>query len=563
MYSSWHIKLWTLVGALLGFVVIAAVDEFAKNAHIIEERASIEELEKIQREASPRKESVEGKLKEAVVNYKTPDKKIGGVKFKLSSIHFSPESQLISKVRLKELSNKYLNSQITFDDLQHLRIDIINEYQKMGYTLSSVNLPAQKLTNNKLTIQLIESKIKNIEFTGNEYLPKNYFDRIIGNYREKHFNVRNLELDLLRFNRSSKASMMAKSKASETFGYSDLVFQVYEPERVSMSVSFDNSGVERLGKWKYLSSISIYDVTNGVDDNLVVGTTQSKGANSWYGVYDRPLNSFGTRANVSVTKGETRVSAGAGSDLGILGSSESISFELSHLLYISRTTAISSRFGLRHSSSESFFVGSSLDDSTIQSAFLILIADRTDELGTWNTELGVVSGDATRFDEDAQKFTTFNFFVKRIQKLHPNVSASLSFNGQLSNELNLPSAQSFSVGGQSSVRGYEDSAILGDKGYSTRLEVTTALFRWLDLPQTNTLNSIQLTFFRDYGVAYTNKGGGIGIDSDALNSYGVVAYYQPVQEFFLSVGYAHPMNINEELYNKRNWSCSVRYSINF
>lgn len=535
----------------------------AQNAQILEDRNSRQRLKDIQKNL-PKVEATAGnKLKEAIINYNAPNKDLEAIKFKLKAINFTPKSQLISELRLKQLTSKYLQKSISFNDIQRLRVDIINEYQKLGYTLSTVNIPAQKLIDNKLKMELIESKVKRIGYSGNKYLPDNYFDAYVGKYREKYFNLRDLEHDLMRFNETSKADMVAKSKASDVHGYSDLVFDVYEPKRWNINTTSDNYGTERTGEWRINSSVAVYDIFSGLDDNLVLGTTQSEGSNSWYGVYDRPLNTIGTRGSLSITTGRTNVSAGPDDTLDIDGSAESLTLKIEHLLYFSKNTSLYGNIGYRYSNSDSFFTGNFIDDTRINAAFIGLSGDSRDDHGSWYGEMKLNFGSAERFDDPAQNYTTFRLSAQRTQNLGDHWTANFRFSGQVGDDTRLPSAESHFVGGQSTVRGFEEGAALGAHGLNVNLELATMPFRQLKLAENNTLNNIKFTLFTDHGTVFTDKGGDIGDDSDSFTSYGAALLYQPMPGLVLSLTYANPFDIDPDLYIERNWVGSIGYSLTF
>lgn len=552
-----------LLIASLGELIAAPIPSQLKNASIIEEHSARKRLKEVQKHKPNVQVPASDKLKEAIVQYNAPQARFEAIRFKLKDIVFTPKSQLISESRLEEIASKYLHKDISFNDVQRLRVDIINEYQQLGYTLSTVNIPAQKIVNNKLTVELIESKIKRIKIAGNNYLPDNYFDAYVGKFRENYFNVKDLENALLRFNKTSKANMVAKSEASDVYGYSDLIFNIYEPSRWTTNISLDNYGTKRTGEQRFNASIGVFDVSNGLDDNFVLGTTQSEGSDSWYGLYERPLNNHGTRASISFTSGKTNVSAGPDDSLDVDGDSESLTLKIEHLLYFSKRASLYASIGYRYSNSESFFVGSFLDDTRSDTAFIELSYDSVDDYGTWYGDASLSAGSASRFDEDDQGYTNFNLSAERLQKMGDHWTANLRFAGQLGDDTRLPSSESFFIGGQSTVRGYEEGAAIGVHGVNVNLELSTMPFRRLQLGEDNTLNNIRLTLFTDHGSVYTDKGGGIGLDSDSLSSYGAALLYQPTADLILSLSYADPIDIDRDFYEERNWSASIKYNLTF
>ena len=144
-----------LLLASLGGGIAAPLPSQLKNASIIEEHNARERLKEVQKHQPNIQAPGSDKLKEAIVQYNAPQARYEALRFELKQVVFTPKSQLISESRLKEITSKYLHKNISFNDVQRLRVDIINEYQKLGYSLSTVNIPAQKIVSSKLTIELI------------------------------------------------------------------------------------------------------------------------------------------------------------------------------------------------------------------------------------------------------------------------------------------------------------------------------------------------------------------------------------------------------------------------
>ena len=170
---------------------------------------------------------------------------------------------------------------------------------------------------------------------------------------------------------------------------------------------------------------------------------------------------------------------------------------------------------------------------------------------------------ATRFDDTAQSYTTFTLFAQRIQKLGDHWTANFRFGGQLSDDTRLPSAASYFIGGQSTVRGFEEGAAVGAHGYNVSLELSTMPFSQLKLAENNTLNNIRFSLFSDHGTVYTDKGGGIGLFDDSFTSYGAALLYEPIPSLVFSLSYANPLEIDHDFYNEKNWSSCIKYTLTF
>ncbi len=88
---------------------------------------------------------------------------------------------------------------------------------------------------------------------------------------------------------------------------------------------------------------------------------------------------------------------------------------------------------------------------------------------------------------------------------------TMRLSGQVTPDKNLPTVEQFSLGGMSSVRGYMNGLLQGDKGYLLSAE-------WSKPLSDRTMGLI----FIDHGGAFPYKGNNKAIDSnDFLTSFGV------------------------------------------
>lgn len=94
-------------------------------------------------------------------------------------------------------------------------------------------------------------------------------------------------------------------------------------------------------------------------------------------------------------------------------------------------------------------------------------------------------------------FTKFNLELQRLQRLTSQVNLLLGAKGQLSDSALMTSEQ-FGVGGMGFGRGYDPSEIVGDSGYSTKVE-----FQWNVPGKLLITHDNQLFTFWDYGQVWT------------------------------------------------------------
>ncbi|MGC2866631.1 ShlB/FhaC/HecB family hemolysin secretion/activation protein [Proteus vulgaris] len=155
-------------------------------------------------------------------------------------------AELLSGKKQNKLTSKYLHRCLTVNDIQSIVSVITNEYIKKGYITSRAFISHQDLTNSKLTIKVIEGKIKDI-FIDN--ISSRLVNIIFPSYKEKRLNLRDLEHGLEQLNRLTTAQYTLDIKPSDSVGYSS-IFIVQNNKKLPFKnqLTFDNSGTKTIGK---------------------------------------------------------------------------------------------------------------------------------------------------------------------------------------------------------------------------------------------------------------------------------------------------------------------------
>lgn len=112
----------------------------------------------------------------------------------------------------------------------------------------------------------------------------------------------------------------------------------------------------------------------------------------------------------------------------------------------------------------------------------------------------------------------YGYYLKPLILKEKQFSLMSTLNMQISED-QLFSAQSFSIGGENSVRGFKDESISAKSGFYSQNNLSTNLNQWL-APQQKDSKLIGSVFF-DYGRIYPNTS-----DHEALSGTGVSLNYQ-------------------------------------
>lgn len=156
------------------------------------------------------------------------------------------DASLLSSKKQNQLTSKYLHQCLAVNDIQSIVNTITNEYIKNGYITSRAIISHQNRSNNKLTIKVIEGKIKDI-FINN--ISSRLVNIIFPSYKEKTLNLRDLEHGLEQLNRLTTSQYTLDIKPSDSVGYSSIfIVQNNKRSPFKNQLTVDNSGTKTTGK---------------------------------------------------------------------------------------------------------------------------------------------------------------------------------------------------------------------------------------------------------------------------------------------------------------------------
>jgi len=116
----------------------------------------------------------------------------------------------------------------------------------------------------------------------------------------------------------------------------------------------------------------------------------------------------------------------------------------------------------------------------------------------------------------------YNLLLTRQQSLGKDFVFVFRGNAQLSDRKLLPSSEQFQIGGMSSVRGYPEGLLIGDRGYLLNGELYFPLsFTEKEIFGASLRDKLKGVIFVDHGGAFPFKGHGESINNnDYLTSTG-------------------------------------------
>jgi hemolysin activation/secretion protein len=435
------------------------------------------------------------------------------------------ESEVLTKSELASILDPAIGQTVTINQL----LDIINSinalYREKRYVGAEALLPPQKITSGIVKIKLIESHIGKVRLKFNETTNDDY---ILGRLQSQPgdlLSLDRLEDELFYFNSLNDIRLQAQLKPGEAVGTTDFNIQVIEPNRHQFSLLLDNAGTDDIGRERASINYTNRSLL-GWRDQFRMGLTKGEGSESVLSSYEMPINKLGTKLLLSADQSKVDIIGGQLAVLDISSKSSNQTINLSHPLIVRQGLIMKGFSEINNKKSTTYFTGEELFQTKIKT--LVFGHD-----GLWVKQDYIISnrtyvtGPLSGTD-NVDGFIKFNSDLSWTNFLEQGRTLSLRGRVQFTPDDLLPSTEQFQLGGMSSVRGYKEGLLTGDKGYFLSMEYSAPL------ALENAAGKGFRTFtFADHGAAYAFKGNnarnnrddyltsvGFGLDMAFSNGFG-------------------------------------------
>lgn len=425
-------------------------------------------------------------------------------------------STVFSSTELAKLLKNYTGRNLTFAELLQARSAIAQYYIKRGYITSAAVIPPQTLENGVVKIQVIEGSLEDIKIVGTRRLKPSYVRSRVGLAAKTPLNVNRLleGLRLLQLNPLIR-NISAEVQAGTSPGKSVLQVSVIEAKTSSITPSIDNGRTPSVGSFRRQVELTEANLL-GLGDGLSVGYTNTDGSNQIDANYTVPLNP--RNGTLSLAYGNIRSKVISPDEFDILDIKANLDYY--DLTY---------RQPLFQRPSEEFALGLSLSHQRSQTKLGIdniggfPLSPGADDRGRtrisavrffqdWvhrserevlaarsQFSLGVGLFDATiNNNAPDSRFFAWRGQGQWTRLLAPDTLLLVRGDIQVADGALLPLEQ-IGVGGQYTVRGYRQDALLTDNGvlFSTELRLPI-------LKTTRNNGVLQVTPFIDVGTGWNN-----------------------------------------------------------
>ncbi len=436
------------------------------------------------------------------------------VRFFVRKIEFSP-SAILSSGELKTLAANYSGREATLAELQTLVAKVNDLYRSKGIVTAQAVLPPQDVKAGVVHIRLVEGRVGEFVIEGNATTNADFVRNRIHQHAGDLVDLKDIEQDLIRFNRTQDAQARAQLRPGKEFGRTDVVVKLAEPERQSLRAFLDNNDSDSSGKWRrglaYLNR-SVF----GFRDDLNLTLVNASGHQGYSAAYGFPVNTWGGRLDVAYYHDRTQVVSGAFSALGIRGKAQSTLMTLRQPIAVHRDYQIDGLAGFRDSWSKVRIGSVPLQKTQVRTGWGGVELQSADTTGSWLAALNYQRGHA--WSSSSRSFGLWRGNVHRGQRLGRGFSGLVNLSAQYSSDVRLPSSEQFFLGGDGSVRGYATGLFGGDKGYTLNLELHHPL------PESSgsggRLSSSGYAFF-DFGRTSPYRPVNSGRGDDVISSVGL------------------------------------------
>lgn len=417
------------------------------------------ELERLRTAPPPREET----LIESLPDRQQPAASEADISFVLKKLVFG-ESSILPARELEAIAAEYVGKTISFAELQQVVGRINALYDARGFATARAVLPAQRISQGEVRIELVEGRIGKLKVEGNRYIGDSYITERLQLEPGELVDPTALENTLSRFNRLSQARLTAALQPGEGFGLTDIYLRMQEPKRNRLDLFMNDHGYRSTGRESAGLFFQHYGLA-GMDDSLVLFLSGSEGTSAGSVSYDYPFNRYGGRVGIRAGKSRAKVINGPFRDIDSRSVSENANLSVSHPLWSNREWLVSGQLNHGQQRTTNTISGvllnknrvttnqlelSSLYSTPGRSLYLTVNVQkaRSEMQGTPYRESFTVTGGTWQF---SQAWT-------------PRLHTAFSGAWQYARRDGIPSSLVFQIGGPSTVRGYRQGELAGDGG---------------------------------------------------------------------------------------------------
>jgi len=484
---------------------------------VLEQQREQRELLRRQQELRERKAIPDDAVEDQVDTKADKKPPLAGVSFMLNKVE-TDASAVLSESEIRAIASRYEGRRVTIADLFTMIAEFNSAYSNTKIIGAKAVLPPQKIKDGVVKVRLIEGRVGQVRIGELDSTRPEYISDRLALQAGELVYLDDLEQRLFHFNALNDIEIRTVLEPGQTFGTTDYEVRVKEPPRYAYNFFIDNAGTDDIGEYRAGFNFTDRSLT-GRRDLLALGGYVGEGSRGTYLSYTVPVGVHGTKFGLNADYSEIDIIDGPLEPLDVTGDSWGLGLSLTHPLHVGRDYLSQGFVGFNAGSSSTDFDDVRLFNVDVRTFTVGFDASAFSHNGSWYTRHAFTYG-PNGMGNDVD-FIKYNGEGSWLHILDNRWVLTLRGKLQLADEDLLPASEQFQVGGMSSVRGYPEGLLIGDKGYLISAELS---FPWpgekrLDNPLADRLRGL---LFFDHGAAFPYKGNGEGTDSDDfLASFGV------------------------------------------
>ncbi|MCB1749228.1 MAG: ShlB/FhaC/HecB family hemolysin secretion/activation protein [Gammaproteobacteria bacterium] len=476
------------------------------------------------------------------------------------------------------------NGQFTIGQLQAVADAISNLYRSRGYLYATAIVPVQEVADGSVVIELLIGRLGRVTVEGNEHYTAariaRPFDDLVGQPIEQN----ELEAALLRVNTYPGLAVTGVMRPGQEVGEGELVARVQQERRFDLSVGGDSFGRRETGVGRIHGLAEFYNPF-GIGDKFTAYFQPSiwphqpiGGQKYMFGEYQAPLLWPGHNVAVFYRYNDFRVDRDyTPNRVEVDGVTGEGGIELRHDWILGRTWTLRSFEGFTRKQADTYINNVKQFSDILAVVHFRVEGDMVDRrffgVNGFGIEYrrgipgiaGAMTGTSTAPHRPnpsrasgskpnsfaTGEFDTLQANVYRLQSLSQfgeffqDHQILVRFEGQWSNDLLVPFEQ-FAVGGIQSVRGYEPSHALFDRGVfgSIEYQMPPPFIADTASPFGQTWGELlQVSAFYDYAWGKLNDAvtAGDAYESRGFHSAGMAVQFRHGEDFYSKLTIASAM----------------------
>jgi hemolysin activation/secretion protein len=481
-------------------------------------------------------------------------------------------AQVFSEAELIAITGFTPGAELTINELRGMASKITAHYARNGYFVARAYLPAQKIQDNTVTIEVSEGKYGKVILRNQTNLSDAQAYRLLEGLNSGDAITNDpLESRLLLLSDTPGVNVSSTLVPGTAPGSSDLIVDLTPGKRVSGEVDIDNAGSRYTGEYRLGTTVNLNNPLGLGDQASVRAVTSGAGLTYGRASYQVP---FG-KATVGVSYSRLQYELGKEfAPLRANGTAEIASIYGIYPLIRSRNNNLYTQLAYEARTFRDKV--DSIPSVTNRKANVLLASlygNHRDSLGGGGISAYSLTLSAGNLDiqtpaalaADALSartngtYSKLGFTASRLQRVTNVVSLYGSVSGQVASK-NLDSSEKMELGGMNGVRAYPQGEAYGDEGYLINLEARLLLPKLSE----RVPGDIHLIGFVDAGSVTINKNPWTtGINRRTLGAYGIGASWGEPGNFLVRAYYAVKMGneaaISAPDKSGRFWIQAIKY----